>query len=145
MNAKINSKPAIIAALRAWINQRPGLQWGNYGDRKSYASEQRAILRDRRDAETLLSAVATIADISGEDLAGAFDAYSGRLSWDGSRLDYVTGQYWPTEYRKAACAVLVRALWNHFNQDPALKTGADVRRAIGCYIRSRGVASRWLN
>lgn len=28
-------------------------------------------------------------------------------------LDYCTGQYWPTEYRAAACAVLAAALWDY--------------------------------
>jgi hypothetical protein len=27
-------------------------------------------------------------------------------------LDYCTGQYFPTEYRRAACAVLASALWS---------------------------------
>jgi hypothetical protein len=145
MNTAQHSKPAIIAALREWIAQRPGLQFANYGSSKAYSSEYRAILRDRRDAETLLAAVATIADISGNDLAASFRAFSGRLSWNGERLEYVTGQYWPTEYRKAVCAVAKDALWNHFRKDPKLETGQDVRRAIGCYLRSPGVASRWFN
>ncbi len=145
MNATKHNKNAIIAALRQWIAQSPGLQFANYGDRKAYTAEQRAVLRDRRDAETLISAVATIQDISGEDLAGAFDAFSGRLTWDGARLDYTTGQYWPVEYRKAACAVLARALWNHFRQDEGCKTGSDVRNAIARYLRNPGVCKRWFN
>jgi hypothetical protein len=36
------------------------------------------------------------------------------LSWDGKRLDYTTGQYWPTEYRRAAAAVLASALWSYW-------------------------------
>ena len=125
--------------------QRPRLQFANYGDHKAYAQEQRAIQLDRRDAETLISAVACIDGISGDDLAESFRAFSGRLSWNGERLEYVTGQYWPTEYRKAACAVAKDALWNHFRKDPNLETGQDVRRAISCYLRSPGVASRWFN
>lgn len=144
MNTKAN-KYAIVAALQKWIAQSPRLQFANYGCRKAYASEQRAILRDRRDAECMLSAVQCIADISGEDLAASFNAYSGRLSWDGQSLDYVTGQYWPTEYRKAACAVLAKALWDHFRKDPDCKTGDDVRKALKGYLRNAGLCKRWFN
>jgi hypothetical protein len=28
-------------------------------------------------------------------------------------IDYCTGQYFPTEYRRAACAVLASALWEY--------------------------------
>jgi hypothetical protein len=31
----------------------------------------------------------------------------------GVSLDYCTGQYWPTEYRAAVCAVLASLLWAH--------------------------------
>lgn len=140
-----NNKPAILAALRAWIAQSPSLQFANYGDRKAYTAEARAILRDRRDAETLLNAIACIADITGDDLACGFGAFMGRLSWDGGRLSYVTGQYWPTEYRKAVCAVAARVLWDHFRKDPSFETGADVRRGIARYLRSNSVAHRWFN
>lgn len=32
-------------------------------------------------------------------------------------LDYCTGQYWPTEYRRAVCAVLRTALWDRWRAD----------------------------
>lgn len=32
-------------------------------------------------------------------------------------LDYCTGQYWSTEYRRAVCAVLARALWDYWRAD----------------------------
>lgn len=33
------------------------------------------------------------------------------------RIDYCTGQYFPTEYRRAACAVLSQALWDYRRDD----------------------------
>jgi hypothetical protein len=109
----MTNKQAIISALASWIKQRPGLEYGNYGDPVSYRAELRSITRDLQDARTLLRAV-ELSGITGEELAQAFDrAYSGRLSWNGARLDYCTGQYWPTEYRRAACAVLASALWGY--------------------------------
>lgn len=149
-------KQAIIDALRRWIRQRPGLEYGNYGDPTSYRAECRSIARDKREAETLLSAVSWRDGIDADALIRAAEgAYSGRLSikldgpWfvdyaDGSvysatseqdardhwsrcagrnergdgtlrqkpvaAIDYCTGQYWPTEYRRAVCAVLASAL-----------------------------------
>jgi hypothetical protein len=125
-------KTAICDALATWIRQRPGLEFGNYGNMTSYRSEMRSIAKDKRDAETLLQAVRWRDSITGEKLQEAFKhAFSGRLKvtvkehdytiqqgpevptstgWD-VELDYTTGQYWPTEYRKAAAAVLASALW----------------------------------
>jgi hypothetical protein len=141
----MKQKYTLIAALQQWIAQSPGLQFANYGCRKSYSSEYRAIQRDRRDAETLISAVASIPDITAENLAGSFRAFSGRLQWDGARLSYTTGQYWPTEYRKAACAVLAQALWDHFAKAPEAKNGKDIRKLAGAYLRNSGVVRRWFN
>lgn len=111
------TKQTICNALRAWINQRPGLEFGNYGDVSAYRSESRRITRQLHDARELLRAV-ELSGVTADMLRAAFRAYSGRLTLvenaDGSaRLDYCTGQYWPTEYRAAACAVLASALWDY--------------------------------
>lgn len=125
-------KEAIIAALRRFVAQRPGMEFGNYGDVKSYRAELRTITRDRHDAERLLDAVENNDAITADDLIEAFPgAFSGRLQLlhkpvnrtDRTRvgrgddisagfvLDYCTGQYFPTEYRKAVAAVCAAALW----------------------------------
>jgi hypothetical protein len=46
-------------------------------------------------------------------LTAAQGAYSGRLTIDPNTgsISYCTGQYWPTEYRRAVCAVLASAVW----------------------------------
>jgi hypothetical protein len=73
------------------------------------------------------------------------------------RLDYCTGQYWPTEYRRAVCAVMASALWEHTREHcmpkkkdgpggPALydgKTAGDFIRARFRKEFGRGIASRW--
>jgi hypothetical protein len=162
-------KQAIIDALRAFIRQRPGLEFGNYGDVTAYRAECRSIARDKREAETLLQAVSWRDGITWKDIVKASEsAYSGRLSIDmgddwqiavsspnrqriesktvgfateqdardrialwrasGSpdaeraavlpptsrvSIGYCTGQYFPTEYRRAVCAVLASALWEY--------------------------------
>jgi hypothetical protein len=170
-------KQAICEALRAWINQRPGLEFGNYGDLTSYRAEVRSIGQDLQHARELLRAVELRDSITGDDLEAAFPrAYSGRLMpinkssrhADGSitwifGFDYCTGQYWPTEYRKAACAVLASVLWERKRADMPVpitmhnsETGEDVKRygpdtlRAGDWLRAsfrreygRGIAHRW--
>ena len=115
MNAPITTAPVmpdrdrILALLREFAEQRPGLEFGNYGDVAAYRAESRSITRDLHHARELLAYVQR-SRMSAETLRASFDAYSGRLSLtehDGTwRLDYCTGQYFPTEYRRAVCAVL---------------------------------------
>lgn len=112
-------KNDIIAALRRFIAQRPGLEPANYiGDwrdvegRRMYRAESRQITRDRHDAEALLRYV----ELSGVDsmMLSSCLPSSGRLTWNGARLDYCTGQYFPTEYRVAAARALASALWHYW-------------------------------
>lgn len=165
------TKNDIIALLRAWINQRPGLDFANYGDASSYRAEIRGITRQRADALQLLRAVGLRDGITADDIREAFPrAFMGRLSLveddRGARLDYCTGQYFPTEYRAAACAVLASVLWaymrgcmpeptyKHYGKagDPmstesrydGLTAGAWLRRHFRREF-GRGIASRWFN
>lgn len=146
------SKQTIIELLQDWIKQRSGMEFANYGDVKSYRAEQRSITQDRHDAERLLRSVEGIESITAADLMDATRAFSGRLqikqkengSWF---IDYCTGQYFPTEYRAAACAVLASALWNDSRKD----VPEDVENK-GEYLRKhfshwfgRGIARRWFN
>lgn len=142
-------RDTIIDALRAWISQRPGLEFGNYGNIASYRAEVRNIGRDLSDARTLLRDV-ELSAVSADALKDAFQAYSGRLSWDGTRLSYITGQYWPTEYRKAVCAVAAQALWDHYRDGFA--TTAKGKESDGDAIRrcfrerfGRRIARRWFD
>ena len=161
-------KNQILETLHAFVKQRPGLEFGNYGDVSAYRSEMRSITRDRHDAEVLMLSVRN-SGITGEDLMQAFPrAYSGRLTCtlkDGKlRLDYCTGQYFPTEYRRAVCAVLASALWE-YKRDHCMpkgelmhnsETGETLERyngmRAGDYIRSSfkrefgaRLANRWFN
>jgi hypothetical protein len=126
-------KTAICDALAAFIRQRPGLEFGNYGDVSSYRSEMRSIAKDKRDAEALLQAVRWRDSITGADIVKASEhAFSGRLEIKVSAataklapirmvpvngpkvtIGYTAGQYFPTEYRKAVAAVCASVLWNY--------------------------------
>jgi hypothetical protein len=185
----MDKKQQIIAAMYAFIGQRPGLEYGNYGDVPNYRAEVRAIGKDLTQARQLLRYVELRASITADDLIEASKrAYSGRLTitardsfecmscahkWTntahvadvadicpkckkehiyyrpaGFAVDYCTGQYFPTEYRKAACAVLSQAIWAwtsaHCMPADTAKPGdylrASLKREFG-----RGMASRWFN
>lgn len=119
-------KQAICDALAAFIRSRPGFDPCNYGDAASYRADQRTAARQKNDAETMLAAVRWRDSITGADLIEA--ARGGRLTIVPARveypnqnpdhgysvrIDYCTGQYYPTEYRAGVCRVLASALWNY--------------------------------
>jgi hypothetical protein len=168
------TKQELIDLLYAFANQRPGLEFGNYGDVSSYRSELRGITRDLQEARLLLRAVELRNSISVEDLQEALKrAFSGRLSLTETKdgkpaLYYCSGQYFPTEYRKAVCAVCAYALWhwmregcmpapkikhygsatNHPMQTVELYDGLNAGEWLRKKFRrefGRGVASRWFN
>ena len=148
-----NRKEALLDALRVFISQRPGLDFGNYGDVSAYRSESRSITKDKHHAQALLSAVAWRDSITADDIiAASRHAFSGRLTIEelpaGFSIRYCTGQYFPTEYRAAVCSVLSSALWAYWRDGSPYegKLGAghyvrDVaRRELG-----RPLAARWFN
>jgi hypothetical protein len=110
-------KTNIIEALHTFIRSRPGLEYGNYGDPVAYRAEMRGITRDLHDARTLLHSIERAHGITGRNLVdAAHSAFSGRLNIqqvddNKVRIHYTTGQYYPTEYRRAVAAVAASALW----------------------------------
>jgi hypothetical protein len=148
----MNKREQILEALYTFIQQRPGLEFGNYGDVKPYREEMRRITRQRHDAETLLRAI-SLSSMDEATLRSGFRAYSGRLTRtdrpDGSvALNYCTGQYWPTEYRAAVCAVAAAALWDYYRDDfaasakPGESPGDAIRRCFKQHFGTR-FANRW--
>lgn len=156
---KLDQREMILGALGAFVRQRAGLEFGNYGDVKMYRQEQRSITRDRHHAEALLAAVSWRTSITAEKLIAASKrAYSGRLTLtlEPGRVgvDYSTGQYFPTEYRRAVCAVLSSALWEYFRENAPLDAGQTEPHSnlqnVGEYIRrtarrelGASIARRW--
>jgi len=146
-------KETIMQALRAFVNQRSGIEFANYqsGDwkasRAAFMGDYRPILQAGRDARVLLAAVSGRDGITAENIVESCRAYCGRLQFvakdDSVAVDYTTGQYFPTEYRNAACAVLATALWSYAAAQ-GYQTGNDIRK----WARNefgRGIASRWFN
>ena len=138
-------KTQIVLALSAWVSQRPGLDYGNYGDPVAYRAEVRSIGKDLQHARALINYVAWHDSITAEMILDA--AKSGRLSivvTDGTvAIDYCTGQYWHTEYRPAVCRLLSSVIWYWMRDnmlDPA--TGNDIRRQAARELGT-SIARRW--
>jgi len=148
-------KNEIISALYTFAHKRPQLEWRNYSDSSSYLAEARAITKDLHHARALLRKV-ELSGITAQDLIKAStEAFSGRLTimpansyTDEIRIDYCTGQYFATEYRKAVCAVLARALWNHWVEDRKEGEFMTTRQKIRVLARAefgRTIAQTYFN
>ena len=144
----MTAKSVIIAALHKWIAQRPGLEFGNYGDVSSYRAEMRSIGCDLQHARTMVNYVARHDSITAEMILSAADN-GGRLTLtvDGDRvtINYVTGQYWPTEYRRAVCALMSSVIWAWLRSNLGDGcTGDDIRRAARREL-GQSIARRWFS
>lgn len=152
------TKASLCAILRELIMSRPGFETGNYHTYAAYRSDARRSLRDRDDAMKLLDAAEYSDSVTLSHLRDALSsARRLSLSDDGQRLDYCAGQYYPTEYRAAACSALASAWWNAIRDDLTASahsaamvcspwrdavTGGRIRK----YARSRfgsTIAHRW--
>jgi hypothetical protein len=143
----MNRKQKIIEALRCFTNQRSGIEFANYGNREAFMGDYRSILRAGREGRQLLREVELRDSITADKIIEATRAFSGRLQIiepreGGAIVDYTTGQYFPTEYRNAACAVLALCLWDY--AAPDYKT-ADAIRTWARKNFGRGIQSRWFN
>ena len=106
----------MLASLQGFIRQRPGFDPNNYGDAASYRADVRRAGRDLREAGELLRAVSLRRSCAIPENKGQ------RLFWTGTEWEYITGQYFSTEYRAAACQLLASALWAWYAQSLPEKT-----------------------
>ncbi len=149
-------KHVIIDALNAWVSQRPGLDYRNYGDPVAYRAEMRSIGKDLQHARALINYVAWHDSITAEMILDA--AKSGRLSivvkGDTVAIDYCTGQYWPTEYRPAVCRLMSSVIWYWMRENAPVDAGPTIAHSnlqdVGGYIRRQAarelgtsIARRW--
>lgn len=131
--------------LRAFIAQRSGIDSREYGgDRQAFLFDYRRMLRDGRDARRLLAWIESRGGITAAEIEAA-QGFSGRLQFETDdsgrlRLDYCTGQYFPTEYRAAACSMLAGLIWRYLADGG--NSAEFIRKAARGYF-GRGIASRW--
>jgi hypothetical protein len=132
-----------LEALVTFVAQRSGIEYADYGERHAFMSDYRPILRHGQHARTMLAYLRwrTLAP----DFLASVAGPSGRLTWDATRgqWDYCTGQYFPTEYRRAACRLLASATETVWRNDAGGCVSRDdivakARREFG-----RAIASTW--
>lgn len=144
-------KQRIIDCLHEWVNQRPVLEYRDYASVDAYHADARAVSNDLETARLFLRDVAKIDAITADDIIDAArHAYSGRLVINSCphdvTIEYCAGQYWPTEYRRAVCAVLASALWK-WKRDrcmpDGIERGTDWLRKSFARKYGRGIARAW--
>jgi hypothetical protein len=126
-----------LNAFDRFISQRSGIDPSNYGDRESFMSDYRPMLRAGKDARVMLRYLRRCHALTPELFA---DAIRGsRFDFDGTSLGYTTGQYFAVEYRSNACRVLASVIGRYLVPEGDWKARQDAaRREFG-----RGMASRW--
>ena len=144
------NKTDILGALETFVNRRPGLEPANYCGRPDlYRQDYReGCLQPLHDFRKLLSAIEWRDSLTADDLRDSFRlAFGGRLSLHGDgSLEYTPGQYGAVEYRRAACAVLARALYDFWAVDaPIGKTPRGHAEETARNELGRGIARRWFD
>lgn len=147
------TKENALSLLIQFANQRPGLDFANYGDVNAYCSESREITKDLHDFRELLALAnwRGIANLS-EQVFYELANNSGRLRiGESGNLEYCTGQYFPTEYRPAACRVLRNIIWRDYTNEmlpnepnQVYPTGDSIRKAVRRFL-SRRTANNYFN
>lgn len=112
-----------------FVNQRPGLEFADYGDYKLYRKESREITNDLRDFNELLNLLIRFvgSDKTEFYLKDYLNHTSGRILLKENKLVYHTGQYFPTEFRPAACRVLANIIWYIVRETDENTTGNEIR------------------
>ena len=133
--------------VRNFINSRPCLEacdyirdWRDSDGRAAYFSDKNRIALQLNDARRLLR----FCELYSVDVTAALSNTGDRLFIEGDKLTYHVGQYWPTEYRAAACRKLAAAIWAWWRDECGYDTG-DKLRAKARAEFGRGIASRWFN
>ena len=124
-----------IELLSSFVRKRAGLEFCNYGDVKAYRAEQREITKDLHDFRELLNLYLRRVENANVKLIEYFENNSGRLTLDNGKLQYITGQYFPTEYRPAANRTLANLIWKDYSNEiengkNVYETGHEIRKAL---------------
>lgn len=136
--------------LREFANQKPSLNFDDYGNRSDYQKESREITKDLHDFRELVYLASARIENLNDKLTSYLENTSGRLCLKDGKLEYTTGQYFPTEYRPAANNVLRDVIFADYIDEKdsegndLYSTGRDICKAIRRNL-SRRVASNYFN
>lgn len=114
---------SIIHQLEAFVNSRPGFDPYNYATYKDLQADRWRATEQRNDFYYLVWALSSIwhkRNIQGVTIQdyvyNRLKNNSGRLSiTDKNEIRYITGQYYCTEYRAAACSFIADCIWSVTN------------------------------
>lgn len=148
----MTTREQFLSALESFASQKPGMEPGNYGSYNDYRNESAQVTRDLHHFRELLTAVSWRESITVEQMIEAARS-NGRLTWDvqKERFDYCTGQYFPTEFRRAACRFLSGLLWDYWREtatptkptpEGRIVSGDDIRTKARHEL-SRAIANRY--
>jgi hypothetical protein len=147
-----------LVKLRKFAYQRPGLEPRNYisdfrdiEGKRAYFRESREISNDLKDFEALCSFAMLRIDNLEEKLTAYLSKNSGRLTLlENGNLQYITGQYFPTEYRPAASRAIASIIWDEYRDEkkadgtPVYADGIAIRKAI-CRNFNRRICKYYFN
>ena len=128
---------SIIHQLEAFVNSRPGFDPYNYATYKDLQADRRIATKQKNDFYYLVWAFSSIwhkrnpqGTTIQEYVYNRLKNNSGRLSiTDKNEIRYITGQYYCTEYRAAACRFVASVLWDFVREHyTELETGDDMRK-----------------
>lgn len=130
----------ILEKLTTFVNQRPKLDFADYGDSKYYRQDANEIAKQRKMYYEIFVACSTVmdkAEIESRILKRFEKSVSGgRLTWDKDAQvwDYTTGQYWPTEYRRAAAKLLFEIFWSYLYDTYKENVKSQAKRILGAKV-----------
>lgn len=133
----------LLETLCIFVDKRPGLNFNDYGDIKTYRKEMESITKDRNHFYELLG-FCTRCGISSELLETKLIKFltesNDRLTAEKIKSEWkLTYIAHPTEYRPAACRILVRIIWNCLRElfEKDVKNIDDLSNKIRAYIIQR--------
>ncbi len=134
-----------LEALDALVDSRPMLEPGNYGDRASYRADQRGNVQARADYWRLRAGVAPDNATLAAFVRGSRISFCDDNDGNGVQVaEYCAGQYYPVEYRPAACRLLARVWWERQAERTSMGMADDIRRQARA-VFGRGIARRWFS
>lgn len=142
-------KRTIMDLLDRWVRQRPGLDprnyirdWEDAAGRSAYRSDSRTITRQLSDARAMLRYIELRPSITSADIVDAISTTNRLTYTPGRGLDFTPCQYWPMEYRAAACRALSSVIWDYLRRGMPDPDGDKLRRAAARELGA-GIARRW--
>jgi hypothetical protein len=144
------TKQQLLSLINHLAYEPAGLDPRNYGgdNTEGFREDKSRIALQLSDFKKIFIAVNNRDGLTEDHILFALDhSFSGRLSYEekSKSLTYCTGQYYPTEYRAACCAVLASALWSYMRDLMPADTD-NKGQWLRDYFKKelgRGVGTRW--